>query len=270
MKRNKKAIASLLGVLAIEGVIIFLLSCTWTRTIMSGESTTAMTPSAALAQRDRNVSKPGIAPAKATAIPSYDKKEIKKIWKESKNTLVLVNVEKKLKTSYHSSLIPICQGRLQASEYLYESLVQMLADAREEGYQFFIASAYRSRTKQQRLIDDGVRNRMRHGATYDEAIKKTYEKIMPAGHSEHETGLVLDILCSGNMNMNLSQKEEPGNQWLCKNCHKYGFILRYPESKEHVTNIAYEPWHFRYVGESAAKYMRENDMTLEEFWDNME
>lgn len=270
MKRSKKAIVSLLGVLVAEGVIVFLLTCIWTGNIMSGGNTAAMAPSAAPAQQERSVSPPGTALAKATAVPSYEGKKIKNIFKACKKTLVLVNEKEKLKTSYHPSLIPICQGRLQASEYLYDSLAQMLADARDEGYQFYIASAYRSRDKQQRLVDDGVRKRMRRGASYNEAIEKTYNEIMPAGHSEHETGLALDILCSGNMQMDISQKEEPGNKWLCKNCHKYGFILRYPKSKEHITNITYEPWHFRYVGERAANYMRENNMTLEEFWDSME
>ena len=270
MKRSKRAMIPLLGALAAEGVIIFLLTCAWTGATMSGENTSAMAPSAIPARQDRSVSAPGTALAKATAVPGHDKKNIKKIFKTCKKTLVLVNKEHKLKTSYHSSLVPIWQGRLQASEYLFDSLVQMLADAREEGYQYFIASAYRSRDKQQRLVEDGVRKRMRHGASYDEAIEKTYEEIMPAGYSEHETGLALDILCSGNMHMDISQKEEPGNRWLRKNCHKYGFILRYPKSKEHITNITYEPWHFRYVGERAATYMREHDMTLEEFWDSME
>lgn len=270
MKHSKKAIFSLLGALAAEGVIVFLLTCNWTGTIMSGENTAAMTPSATPAQQERSVSTPETALVKTTANPGYDKKEINKIFKTCKKTLVLVNEEKKLKTSYRSSLIPICQGRLQASEYLYDSLVRMLADARDEGYQYFIASAYRSRDRQQRLIDDGVRKRMRRGASYDEAIDKTYDKILRAGHSEHETGLALDILCSGNMHMDTSQKKEPGNKWLIKNSYKYGFILRYPEGKEHITNIACEPWHFRYVGERAAKFMRKHDMTLEEFWDSME
>ncbi len=270
MKRSKKAIVPLLGVLAAEGVIVFLLTCAWTGAIMSGENTAAMTPSATPDRQDRTISTPETALVDNTAVSSAEKKEIKKIYKTDKKTLALVNKKKKLKTSYHSSLIPICQGRLQASEYLYDSLVRMLADAGDEGYQYFIASAYRSREKQQALINDGVRKRMRHGASYDEAIEKTYEEIMPAGHSEHETGLALDILCSGNMHMDVSQKEEPGNRWLRKHCYKYGFILRYPKGKEHITNTTYEPWHFRYVGERAAKYMREQNLTLEEFWDGME
>ena len=92
---------------------------------------------------------------------------------------------------------------------------------------------------------------------------------MPAGCSEPQTGLALDILCSGNTSMDVSQMDEPGNQWLRKNCYKYGFILRYPENKSAVTGINFEPWHFRYVGKAAAKYIMKNHITLEEFYQKL-
>jgi D-alanyl-D-alanine carboxypeptidase len=116
------------------------------------------------------------------------------------------------------------------------------------------------------LIDDDVAERMEQGKSYDEALAETYMETMPAGYSEHETGLALDILCSGNMNMDESQAEEPGNQWLARHCQEYGFILRYPADKVSETEIDYEPWHFRYVGKEAAQYIAENELSLEEFW----
>ena len=89
---------------------------------------------------------------------------------------------------------------------------------------------------------------------------------LPAGHSEHETGLSLDILCSGNTQMDLTQANEPGNRWLVEHCAEYGFILRYPKDKENITGIAFEPWHFRYVGKEAAQFMSSRGLTLEEFF----
>jgi D-alanyl-D-alanine carboxypeptidase len=65
--------------------------------------------------------------------------------------------------------------------------------------------------------------------------------------------------------MDVSQADEPGNQWLMQHCQEYGFILRYPEDKVSVTEIDYEPWHFRYVGKEAAQYIMEHGLTLEEF-----
>ena len=154
----------------------------------------------------------------------------------------------------------ICNGRLQASFYLYDDLVNMLAEAKEHGYSYWIASAYRSPEKQQRLVD---------GDVMADALKEVYKETMPARCSEHQTGLALDILCSGNTNMDVSQTEEPGNKWLRENCYKYGFILRYPEDKTQVTGVNFEPWHFRYVGKEAAQYIMENHITLEEFYQRL-
>lgn len=197
-------------------------------------------------------------------------KKAQNIYEENKEVLVLVNADHKLGKDYDPSLRSICGGRLQASERMYRSLVDMLAAASDEGYQYWIASAWRSREKQQKLVDEDVRRLMDQGMTLKRALEETYKETMPAGHSEHETGLALDILCSENMQMDQSQKEEPGNKWLCKNSWRYGFVLRYPEEKEKITGIRHEPWHFRYVGKKAAAYMHENNLALEEFWDRLD
>ena len=54
--------------------------------------------------------------------------------------------------------------------------------------------------------------------------------------------------------------------WLHENCWRFGFILRYPAGKEDVTGIDYESWHYRYVGIEAARYLTEQQLTLDEFW----
>lgn len=166
---------------------------------------------------------------------------------------------------YENNLRKICNGRLRASKALYEDLVNLLAAAGEEGYQYWIASAYRSRERQQELVEEDVARYVAQGMNEKEALEKTYEQTMPAGCSEHETGLALDILCSENVNMDLSQAQEPGNQWLSSHAYEYGFILRYPKEKEAITGISYEPWHFRYVGKETTKFLYQNQLTLEEF-----
>ncbi|MBQ1243239.1 MAG: D-alanyl-D-alanine carboxypeptidase family protein, partial [Clostridia bacterium] len=60
-------------------------------------------------------------------------------------------------------------------------------------------------------------------------------------------------------------KEEMAYKWLSDNAHKYGFILRYPSDKTDITGIAYEPWHFRYVGKSHAKEIYNQGLCLEEY-----
>lgn len=196
------------------------------------------------------------------------REDCRKVYEANKELLVLVNREYALEEGiYEDSLRTICNGRLQASEYLYDDLVDLLAAAADEGYQYWIASAYRSRERQQELVDEDVARYMAQGMSRQQALEKTYEQTMPAGKSEHETGLALDILCSENLNMDTTQAEEAGNRWLAEHAHEYGFILRYPVDKEEITGILYEPWHFRYVGKEAAMFLWENELTLEEFWE---
>lgn len=198
------------------------------------------------------------------------RQECQELYEGRESLLVLVNKEHELPIDYEAGLRDICHGRLQAADVLYEDLCAMLADGGEAGYEYWIASASRDRTYQQGLVDEDVRNYMAKGYSYEAALEKTYAYTMPAGKSEHETGLALDILCSTNTLMDESQEGEPGNRWLVEHCHEYGFILRYPKGKEDTTGISYEPWHFRYVGREAAFYLREKDWTLEEFYEALE
>lgn len=254
----KRLIGIIMGVLAIEGGILIGISVISSGNRVYGETEQSGNQSGAAEDKKakKKVSRTG-------------EKEAQNIYKNNKKILVLVNVAHELPERYDASLRTICNGRLKASERLYPALVDMLEAAGEEGHHYWIASAWRSREKQQKLVDEDVRAAMQKGASYQEALKETYRETMPAGHSEHETGLALDILCQGNLQMDRSQEKEPGNIWLRENSWRYGFILRYPEKKKKVTGIRYEPWHFRYVGKKAAAYMHTHNLTLEEFWERL-
>lgn len=81
------------------------------------------------------------------------------------------------------------------------------------------------------------------------------------GHSEHHTGLAFDLEI-----YNVGDFDGTGEYaYISQNCHKYGYILRYPEDKTTITGISYEPWHFRYVGKEHAYYMHQNNLCLEEY-----
>ncbi len=82
------------------------------------------------------------------------------------------------------------------------------------------------------------------------------------GTSEHQLGIAVDI----NADKEKSSNEEV-YEWLAENAYKYGFILRYPQSKEDITGTAYEPWHYRYVGEEAAEEIFNRQICLEEYFD---
>ncbi len=195
------------------------------------------------------------------------REKCQELYSRQEELLVLVNKNRELSMDYQPRLRNICHGRLQAADILYEDLSAMLQAAGREGYEYWIASAYRDRGYQQGLVDEDVENYMAKGYSYEGALQKTLEYTMPAGFSEHETGLALDILCSTNTMMDESQEGEPGNRWLREHCQEYGFILRYPKDKEDITMIKYEPWHLRYVGKEAAGLLAENGLTLEEFYE---
>jgi D-alanyl-D-alanine carboxypeptidase len=199
-------------------------------------------------------------------IPQY---LFEQLYEKYPELLVLVNKEQELSEDYDPGLMTMCYGRLEVSKWLSADLEEMEDDAEREGCGFWVASGYRSRDYQQGIVDDDVAKYLKEGMTYEQALEKTYESVMPAGHSEHETGLAVDILSDTNSKMNETQADEAANKWLVENSWKYGFILRYPKDKTDITGIEYEPWHFRYVGREAAEFLHEHDMVLEEFFEHL-
>lgn len=146
---------------------------------------------------------------------------------------------------------------LELKEEAYEAYKKMYADAKDLGYNLKVCSAYRTYKTQVGLFNNSVKNR---------GWETTYLRSAYPGRSEHHTGLSIDIT-SKSMGWNLSQDfaDYEDGEWLNTHCQDYGFIVRYPKNKTDVTGYAYEPWHFRYVGEEAAKYIMENNLTLEEY-----
>ncbi len=81
-----------------------------------------------------------------------------------------------------------------------------------------------------------------------------------AGHSEHQTGMAVDVNCADS-----SFEGTPAALWLAENSWKYGFIVRYPKGKQHITGYRYEPWHIRYLGRKTARKVYCSGLTLEEY-----
>lgn len=132
----------------------------------------------------------------------------------------------------------------------------MAKDAYILGYNIVIDSAYRSYDYQNIILE----------AFIEKMGDLAYSRVALPGTSEHQTGLAIDIsiIREDKYVPELSNKIEEMN-WLFKNAHKYGFILRYPQDKEDITGYKYEPWHFRYVGIKIANLIYTNNITLEEY-----
>lgn len=179
--------------------------------------------------------------------------------------ILLVNKENKLPDDYEVDLVTLEDGVNRGAKVAYEPLCNMLRAGRKEGLVFEICSAYRSVERQRELFDEDVDALVRKGYSYSRAYEEVAKETMPPGYSEHSTGLAFDIVAYNYQMLDEGQEDTAENKWLREHCAEYGFILRYPKEKEEVTKINYESWHFRYVGVDVAKYIMENNLTLEEY-----
>ena len=114
--------------------------------------------------------------------------------------------------------------------------------------------------EQQQIMDGKIEEYRYSGYSDDEAVKLAEEWVALPGTSEHQLGIAVDI----NADNSGSSDDEVYN-WLYDNAWKYGFIKRYPEDKTDITGVINEPWHYRYVGEKAAKEIWESGQCLEEY-----
>lgn len=194
-----------------------------------------------------------------------DKKKTEKMHSEQSDLLVLVNKDHPLSKDYNIKMKTLDNSDKVVAEIISEDLQNMLEDGTSEGLRFCIASAYRSSQRQQEILDQDIKKLTNNGMTEEEAYEQATRTVMPAGYSEHETGLAVDIVALSNQLLDDSQESTPETQWLQENCHKYGFILRYPKDKTDITGIDYESWHYRYVGKEVAAYIEKHDLTFEEY-----
>lgn len=143
-------------------------------------------------------------------------------------------------------------------EVAARALEKLFVGAEKKGYFLKGVSAYRSYERQRQIYQKNLATKGR---------KHTKQFSAKPGSSEHQTGLTIDVSCSSvgcALEETFAETEE--GQWLAKNCHKYGFIIRYPKEKSDITGYSYEPWHIRYVGKNLAKYIYKNNLTLEEYY----
>ena len=150
-----------------------------------------------------------------------------------------------------------------------EALDKMLDDlnaAFPDDVPVTVTSGYRSFKYQNYLFEKSVRAYISEGMDENDARSAAGRYTARAGESEHQSGLAADL-------HNLSSATSafantPQYEWLCENACKYGFILRYPKGKQQLTGIAFEPWHWRYVGANHAEKIKKAGICLEEYTKN--
>ena len=173
---------------------------------------------------------------------------------------VLVNKHRQLSSSYvPDDLVTIdeeyvkADGKIEIERNVAKAFYDMAEAASDDGMELMVSSGYRSYEDQEEIVN-----------TYLELYGQNYvdNYVAKPGFSEHQTAMSLDV-ASKSVDTFVNSDEYV---WMMDNAYKYGFILRYPRSKEDITGYKCEAWHYRYVGKEIAEYIHDNNITYDEYY----
>lgn len=139
---------------------------------------------------------------------------------------------------------------------IYDDLIAMIDDAKEDNIKLIVSAGYRSYESQEKIY-----NNKADSIGYSEADKY----VARPGHSEYQTGLSVAIVPFRDISKE-DEYETDEYQWLFNNSYKYGFIIRFPQEKEYITKFDAEAWRLRYVGIDAAKKIYKEKISFEEYY----
>ena len=203
---------------------------------------------------------------------TFEEPEAQKIWSypisydllKTSEYIILANKDNLLDESYVPSNLTddlkcrkISYDPIRMQQTAAEALYALFDAAEEDGIYLYAHSGYRSYKTQNTMYY----NRLKKNKGVDDGY------VAYPGSSDHQTGLGIDVIHKAGIGKKFTKAfgETKHGQWLAENCWDYGFIIRYQEDKEEITQIEYEPWHLRYVGLQVAQYMRDQHLSLEEF-----
>lgn len=148
---------------------------------------------------------------------------------------------------------------------IMDDFVAMVTDCNAAGNDLQVVSGYRGADRQNKNYE--YLKTVYMGGGMDEATADVAARRIdpPAGYSEHQTGLAVDFITGTVNETRVEFDQTPEFAWLMDNAANYGFILRYPEEKTMITEMDYQPYHWRYVGPEDAKVIKEAGLCLEEY-----
>lgn len=146
-------------------------------------------------------------------------------------------------------------GTIHLRKEAASALFNLVNAAEAEGLTLYVRAGYRSYADQAK----------RYSRAERQGDTATTQK---AGECDFQTGLAVMLVSREYRGKTLEAAafaQTAECKWMMDNAARFGFIVRYPDGKADVTGYGWEPWHLRYVGVEAARYIRQNSLTLEEF-----
>lgn len=172
--------------------------------------------------------------------------------------LVLVNAEHPIRRRERPVLAPAAPGSDVLLDTRAAAMLTGLISRLGAAGEIVPVSGWRSMREQREIWD---------GSMAENGTEFTRKYVALPGCSEHQTGLAIDLALRSD-NIDFIRPDFPYDG-ICGRfralASDYGFIERYQAGKEHITGIAAEPWHFRYVGRPHARLMSDNGLCLEEY-----
>ena len=171
---------------------------------------------------------------------------------------VVVNKQHPLPSTYvPSDLVAVGSQQMRRDA---AAAVQKLIDAATvQSVALRAVSGYRSYVSQTSVYNNYVKT---------DGVAKADTYSARPGHSEHQTGLAVDLGASnGSCDLQICFADTAEGKWLAAHAYEYGLTIRYPADKTTVTGYQYEPWHLRYVGTDLAKKLHDSGKTIEEYFD---
>lgn len=186
------------------------------------------------------------------SLQRFEAKDLKNKNFTINQSMMLVNQNHRLDSDFTANIKEYKKTGVMLNECALNSFRALSDNIKAEyGENLLVMSSYRT-AKEQAEIES----------------EQGSDTAMPAGSSEHQTGLGADLYFEGYAGGAIIKTD--AGRYLNSQCGDYGFIIRYPEGKKSVTGIDYEPWHLRYVGLPHSKFIMENHITLEEYFDLLE
>ena len=252
----RRLLAFTLAACAAAGGVSFLLSrhaAIPSASAASGSSTAAAAPASGAASTVEK--EPGLLSAQQAQAMLDDPR------------MVLVNHTNKMPEDYTFTTRE-CGSATAVNKTLQteaaDAFLAMQAAAAKDGVTIWMQSGYRSVDYQKNLYDQKTQYFRNKGLSEAEAKKQAANIVNPPGYSEHNCGLAADLNSPEHTDLTEGFENTEAFRWLSAHAVEYGFILRYPKNAEAVTEITYEPWHWRYVGPENAALIQQSGLCFED------